>query len=124
MRRLLAFAAVMLFLSAISASAALLEGTVARVDKDKKQILLQTEKGHETVEFSAGTKGADKVKAGDKVKVNYTEKNGKIVADAIDAVEGDDRAQMACQIAEKRRQVIVSRNRFRNRQQRLLPLQQ
>ena len=51
----------------------------------KKQILLQTDKGQETVEFSAATKGADKVKAGDKVKVNYTEKAGKIVADTIDA---------------------------------------
>ena len=85
MRKLLAFAAVMLFLPAISASAALLEGTVEKVDQGKKQILLQTDKGQETVEFSAATKGADKVKAGDRVKVNYTEKAGKMVADAIDA---------------------------------------
>lgn len=85
MRKLLAFAAVMLFVPAISVYAALLEGTVARVDQGKKQILLKTDKGQETVEFSAATKGADKVKAGDRVKVNYTEKAGKIVADAIDA---------------------------------------
>ena len=85
MRKLLAFAAVTLFLPAISASAALLEGTVAKVDQGKKQILLQTDKGPETVEFTGDTKGADKVKAGDKVKVNYTEKSGKIVADTIDA---------------------------------------
>ena len=85
MKRFLAFSAVMLFLPVISASAALLEGTVAKVDQGKKQILLQTDKGQETVEFSAATKGADKVKAGDKVKVNYTEKAGKIVADTIDA---------------------------------------
>jgi len=85
MKKFLAFAAVVLFLPVISASAALLEGTVAKVDQSKKQILLQTDKGQETVEFSAGTKGADKVKAGDRVKVNYTEKGGKIVADAIDA---------------------------------------
>lgn len=85
MKKLLAFAAVMLFLSAISAAAALLEGTVEKVDKGKKQILLQTDKGQETVEFSATTKGAEKVKAGDRVKVNYSEKAGKIVADAIDA---------------------------------------
>ena len=85
MKKFLAFGAFMMFLPVSSASAALLEGTVAKVDQSKKQILLQTDKGQETVEFSAGTKGADKVKAGDKVKVNYTEKGGKIVADAIDA---------------------------------------
>lgn len=85
MKKPLVFAAVMLFLPAISASAALLEGTVEKVDQGKKQILLQTDKGQETVEFSAATKGADKVKAGDRVKVNYTAKAGKIVADAIDA---------------------------------------
>jgi hypothetical protein len=85
MKKLLAFATLMLFLPVISASAALLEGTVAKIDQSKKQILLQTDKGQETVEFTAGTKGADKVKAGDRVKVNYTEKGGKIVADAIDA---------------------------------------
>jgi hypothetical protein len=58
MRKLLAFAAVMLFVPAISVYAALLEGTVARVDQGKKQILLKTDKGQETVEFSAATKGA------------------------------------------------------------------
>jgi hypothetical protein len=84
-KKLLAFSAVMLVFPALTVSAALLEGMVEKVDQGKKQIMLQTEKGQETVEFSVSTKGADKVKAGDKVKINYTEKNGKIVADAIDA---------------------------------------
>ena len=85
MKKFLAFSAVLLVFPALTVSAALLEGTVAKVDKSKKQILLQTEKGQETVEFTSGTKGADKVKTGDKVKINYTEKSGKFVADAIDA---------------------------------------
>lgn len=85
MKRVLTLSAAMLFFTVISAAAALLEGTVAKVDQSKKQILLQTEKGPETVEFTGSTKGADKVKAGDKVTVNYTEKSGKIVADRIDA---------------------------------------
>lgn len=88
MKKFLAMSAVMLFLPVITVSAALLEGTVAKVDKSKKQILLQTDKGQETVEFTGGTRGADKVKAGDKVKVNYTEKSGKIVADTIDPSTG------------------------------------
>ena len=92
MKKFLVFSAVMLFLHSSSASAALLEGTVEKVDQSKKQILLQTDKGQETVEFSAGTKGADKVKAGDKVKVNYTEKAGKIVADAIDTSKSNPAA--------------------------------
>jgi len=85
MRKFLAFSAVMMFLPAITVSAALLEGTVSKVDQSKKQILLQTDKGQETVEFSSSTKGADKVKIGDKVKINYTEKSGKNVAESIDA---------------------------------------
>ena len=85
MKKFLAFSAVMMFLPAITVSAALLEGTVAKVDQNKKQILLETDKGQEAVEFTGSTKGADKVKVGDKVKINYTEKSGKNVADTIDA---------------------------------------
>ena len=85
MKKLLAFSAVMMFLPAITVSAALLEGTVAKVDQSKKQILLDTDKGPQSVEFTGSTKGADKVKIGDKVKINYTEKSGKNVADTIDA---------------------------------------
>lgn len=85
MKKFLAFSAVLMFLPAITVSAALLEGTVSKVDQSKKQILLQTDKGQETVEFNNITQGADKVKIGDKVKINYTEKSGKNVADTIDA---------------------------------------
>ena len=85
MKKFLAFSAVMMFLPAITVSAALFEGTVAKVDQSKKQILLQTDTGQETVEFNSTTKGADKVKIGDKVKINYTEKSGKNVADTIEA---------------------------------------
>ena len=85
MKKLLAFSAVLLVFPVVTVFAALLEGTVQKVDQSKKQILLQTDKGQETVEFTRGTNGADKVKAGDKVKINYSEKSGKIVADAIEA---------------------------------------
>jgi hypothetical protein len=84
-KKLLAFSAVLLVFPVVTVFAALLEGTVQKVDQSKKQILLQTDKGQETVEFTRGTNGADKVKAGDKVKINYSEKSGKIVADAIEA---------------------------------------
>ena len=85
MKKFLAFSVIMMFLPTITVSAALLEGKVEKVDKNKKQILLQTHKGKETVEFTSRTKGADKVKIGDKVKIKYTEKSGKNVADSIDA---------------------------------------
>ncbi len=85
MKKFLAISTAMLFFPVVAAFAALLEGTVQKVDQSKKQILLQTDKGQETVEFSTGTKGVDNVKAGDKVKINYTEKSGKIVAETIDA---------------------------------------
>ena len=85
MKKLLAFLAVTLLFPVIAVYAALLEGTVEKVDQNKNQILLQTDKGQATVEFTGATKGADKVKVGDKVKINYTEKSGKMIADAIDA---------------------------------------
>ena len=68
---------------ALTASAAMLEGTVQQINKSKKQIVLNTSDGSETVEFSAATKGAETVKAGDKVKVTYNKNGQKLVASSI-----------------------------------------
>lgn len=74
---------VLLLFPALTASAAMLEGTVQKVDKSKKQIVLNTADGRETVEINSATKGADSVKAGDKVKVTYSKKGEKLVASSI-----------------------------------------
>jgi hypothetical protein len=73
----------LLFFPAFSASAAMLEGTVQHIDKSKQQIVLNTAEGKETVEINSATKGAESVKAGDKVKVTYTQTGEKRVASAI-----------------------------------------
>ena len=85
MKKFLTFATILLVLSEFTVLAALLEGTIEKIDLGKKQILLHTEKGKESVEFTNSTKGVDTMKAGDKVKINYTEKGGNFVADMIDA---------------------------------------
>jgi hypothetical protein len=73
----------LLFFPAFSASAAMLEGTVQKIDKSKQQIVLNTADGKETVEINSATKGAESVKAGDKVKVTYAQKGEKRVASTI-----------------------------------------
>jgi hypothetical protein len=67
------------------ALAALLEGMVEKVDKDKKQIVLKTDKGQETVEFDDATKGIDRVKAGSRVSITYSQKGEKLQASEITA---------------------------------------
>jgi hypothetical protein len=83
MRKTASILMALLFFPAFIATAAELEGTVQQVDKAKKQIVLNTADGKETVEISGATKGADSVKAGDKVKVTYTKQGQKLVASAI-----------------------------------------
>jgi hypothetical protein len=84
-KKFLAFAAVMLVIPVFTVSAAVLEGTVQKVDHSKNQILLETKKGSQTVDFNTDTKGVDTLKTGDKVKINYTGKGGKMLAESIDA---------------------------------------
>ncbi len=66
-----------------------LMGTVEKLDKGKKEIVLKTAKGQETVEFTSGTKGAEKAKVGDKVTVTYAQKGEKLVASEIIVATGE-----------------------------------
>ena len=75
-----------LVLFPIAALAALLEGTVEKVDQAKKQIVVKTDKGPATVEFDSATKGVDSVRAGAKVKINYDQKGEKRLATEITGV--------------------------------------
>ena len=71
------------------ALAAMLNGTVVKVDKDKKEIVVKTDKGQETVAFTNTTKGADKAKEGSRVTINFQQDGDKLVASEI-AVTGVD----------------------------------
>jgi hypothetical protein len=73
----------LLLFPAFPVSAGEIEGTVQKLDRAKQQMVLNTESGSETVELSKATKGADKVKVGDSVKVAYKKKGDKLVAVAI-----------------------------------------
>lgn len=90
MKKFLAFAALMLVMPAFSVYAAVLEGTVTKVDKSKKQIMLETKKGSETVEFNTDTKGVDTLKTGDKVKINYTGTGKNMKAESVEASSSSD----------------------------------
>jgi len=53
-----------------------MRGTVLKVDHTEKQIVLQTDKGEETLVLVSSSKGVALAKAGSKVAVKYTEKDG------------------------------------------------
>jgi transcription elongation GreA/GreB family factor len=72
-----------LVLFPVAALAALLEGTVEKVDQVKKQIVLNTDKGPATVEFDNATKGVDSVRTGAKVTINFEQKGEKRLASEI-----------------------------------------
>ena len=71
------------------ALAAMLNGTVVKVDKDKKEIVVNTDKGQETVAFTNTTKGAEKAREGSRVTINFQQDGAKLVASDI-AVSGAD----------------------------------
>jgi len=72
-----------LVLFPVAALAALLEGTVEKVDQVKKQIVLKTDKGPATVEFDTATKGVDSARTGAKVTINFDQKGEKRLASEI-----------------------------------------
>ena len=79
--------AIMLF--PVLALAAMLNGTVVKVDKDKKEITVKTDKGQETVAFTSATRGAEKAREGSRVMINFQQDGEKLVANEI-AVSGAD----------------------------------
>ena len=78
-----------LILFPVLALAAMLNGTVLKVDKDKKEIVVKTDKGQETVAFTNTTKGAEKAREGTRVTINFRQDGEKLVASEI-AVSGAD----------------------------------
>ena len=68
-----------LVLFPVVALAAMLNGTVVKVDKDKKEIVVKTDKGQETVAFTTTTRGAEKVREGSRVMINVQQDGEKLV---------------------------------------------
>lgn len=59
------------------ALAAELNGTIVKVNNAEKQIVVRTEKGEQTLQFTSSTKGVENAKEGAKVTVKYSEKDGQ-----------------------------------------------
>ena len=78
-----------LVLFPVLAVAAVLNGTVVKVDKDKKEIVVKTDKGQETVAFTNTTRGAEKAREGTRVTINFQQDGAKLVASEI-AISGAD----------------------------------
>jgi hypothetical protein len=78
-----------LLLFPVLALAAMLNGTVVKVDKNKKEMIVKTDRGQETVVFTNTTKGAEKAREGTRVTVNFQQEGEKLVASEI-AVSGAD----------------------------------
>ena len=73
----------------VLALAAVLIGTVVKVDKDKKEIVVKTDKGQETVAFINTTRGAEKVREGTRVTINFQQDGEKLVASEIAIIGAD-----------------------------------
>lgn len=54
-----------------------LTGTIVKVDEAENEILVKTERGEETLLVGQTTKGMENVKEGAKVKIRYSEKDGR-----------------------------------------------
>jgi hypothetical protein len=54
-----------------------LRGTVVRVNSAEKQLVVQTDKGEETLLFGSNTQGMGNAREGTKVTIKYTEKDGQ-----------------------------------------------
>jgi|GEM_PF-696748 len=54
-----------------------MRGTVLKLDKAEKQLVLQTDKGEETLFVVSSSKGLAHAKEGSRVAVKYTEKDGQ-----------------------------------------------
>ena len=67
---------------ALAFAEAEMRGTVVKVDKSEKRLVVQTDKGEETLLLVGSTKGLDNAKEGAMVAVKYTEKDGlpKVIA--------------------------------------------
>ena len=58
-------------------AAAEMTGTLLKVDKDKNQIVVRTDKGEETLIVNKGTKGMEHAKEGAKVTVKFSSQDGQ-----------------------------------------------
>jgi hypothetical protein len=52
-------------------------GTVVKIDKMEKQLVIRTERGEETLLLDAATKGLANAKEGAKIIIRFTEKSGE-----------------------------------------------
>jgi len=64
------------------------KGTVVKVDKAKKQLLVKTDKGEEGFVLGSKVKGETNAKEGAKVVIKYTEKDGQMRVTEILPQEG------------------------------------
>ncbi len=72
---------------ALAFAEAELRGTVVKLDKAQKQILVKTDKGEETLLFGSSSKGMDHAKEGAKISIKYSEKDGQPRVVAITPLE-------------------------------------
>ncbi len=73
-----------------------LEGTVVKMDKGKKEIVVKTESGEKKLQISSNTKGLENAKEGAKVMIEYSVKNNQLKArDIAPSKTGSPRGKSA-----------------------------
>lgn len=59
------------------------KGTVVKVDKDKNEIVVNTDQGEKSFQIASNTQGVEKLTEGAQVTVRYKEADGKLQAEEI-----------------------------------------
>lgn len=77
MKKIAAVLLISAFFPALVFAEAEMRGTVLKVDTAEKKIVLQTDKGEETLLLVSGSKGVSHAKEGAKVAVKFSEKDGQ-----------------------------------------------
>jgi len=77
MKKIVTLFSILAFFPALVFAEAEMRGTVVKVDREQKQLVLKTDKGEETLLLVSSSKGVAHAKEGAKVAVKYSEKDGQ-----------------------------------------------
>jgi len=67
------------------------EGTVVKVDKAKKELVIRTDDGEKALQITSNTKGLENAKEGARVVVMFSKKGDQLEATEISASEAGPR---------------------------------
>lgn len=82
--------------------AAVMQGTVVKLDRAKQVVIIQTEEGQKTLQLTSNTKGLENAREGAKVTINYDQKGNQLVASEISGGEAGPKSAPGSKSAPER----------------------